>query len=238
MRIGVLSDIHANVLALEAVLRIFHNERVDQILQLGDVVGLGPDPAGAIDRLRDLSVPVHSVYGNHDRGALGLETKLPGERKPMAEEHHAYVRSMMNEDHLRWLRELPAVWEQTLDSVPYFASHYALEETGMFRAIERPLRKETVREWYGTHSAKVILYGHHHPRHILQDERLYINPGSVGCPHSDWGLARALILQMEKSQIRVRIVEATYDVRPVIHALRNSEDPIRDITLRIFFHSQ
>lgn len=237
MRIGVLSDIHANVPALEAVLRIFHKERVDQILQLGDVVGLGPDPGGAIDRLRELTVPVHSVYGNHDRGALGLETKLPGERKPMAEEHHAYVRSLLRDDQLLWLRELPAVWEQTVDSVPVFASHYALEESGLFRAIERPLRKETVRAWYGEQSARVVLYGHHHPRNILRDERLYINPGSVGCPHSDWGVARALILQMNRSQVRVRIVEATYDVRPVIHALRYSEDPIREITLRIFFQA-
>ena len=68
MRIAVLSDIHANLPALEAVLEALG--RVDAIWNLGDVVGYGPHPDEVVARLRELGAV--GVRGNHDAAALDL----------------------------------------------------------------------------------------------------------------------------------------------------------------------
>lgn len=70
MKIGIISDIHSNLEALEAVLEALKKENVDRILCLGDLVGYGPDPNDCIDRVMEASDVV--LAGNHDQGAVGL----------------------------------------------------------------------------------------------------------------------------------------------------------------------
>ena len=67
MRVAVLSDIHANLAALDAVLAAIPS--VDEVWHLGDVVGYGPDPDEVVARLRELGAI--GVRGNHDAAALG-----------------------------------------------------------------------------------------------------------------------------------------------------------------------
>ncbi len=68
MRIGLISDIHGNLLALEVVLQELAQEQVDQIICLGDVGALGPQPRQVIERLRYLHCPV--ILGNTDAWLL------------------------------------------------------------------------------------------------------------------------------------------------------------------------
>src|SRR5450759_3728917 len=70
MRIAILSDIHSNLVALEAVLGSLGT--VDAVWHLGDVVGYGPEPDGVVERLRD--VGAIGVKGNHDDAACGGES--------------------------------------------------------------------------------------------------------------------------------------------------------------------
>lgn len=74
MRIALISDIHGNRLALDAVLRHIEREAVDRIVCLGDIAALGPDPAGAIALVRRYAS--HCVMGNTDDWLLRV---LPGE---------------------------------------------------------------------------------------------------------------------------------------------------------------
>ena len=67
MRIAVLSDIHSNMVALDAVLD--HAGEVDAIWHLGDVVGYGPEPDGVVGRLTERGAA--GVRGNHDAAAIG-----------------------------------------------------------------------------------------------------------------------------------------------------------------------
>ncbi|MFL5779244.1 MAG: metallophosphoesterase family protein, partial [Chloroflexota bacterium] len=67
MRIAVLSDIHSNLPALDAVLA--HLGSVDAVWHLGDVVGYGPDPDGVVERLQEIGAI--GVRGNHDAAAAG-----------------------------------------------------------------------------------------------------------------------------------------------------------------------
>ena len=69
----VISDIHGNLEALDAVLQASAKQRYDAVLVLGDLVGYGADPNAVVKRIRDLN-PAAAVRGNHDKVAAGLET--------------------------------------------------------------------------------------------------------------------------------------------------------------------
>src|SRR5574341_2686176 len=69
MRIGVLSDVHANLEALDAVLAHLDHDSPDLLICLGDFVGYGPDPNACIDRLRPRLRA--AVLGNHDQASVG-----------------------------------------------------------------------------------------------------------------------------------------------------------------------
>src|SRR4051794_8712672 len=76
MRYGVISDVHSNLHALEAVLGALERERVDQIICAGDLVGYGPRPNECVERIASLRRPAGVIAGNHDLMAIG---RLPTE---------------------------------------------------------------------------------------------------------------------------------------------------------------
>jgi diadenosine tetraphosphatase ApaH/serine/threonine PP2A family protein phosphatase len=101
MRALVLSDIHANIVALDAVLA--DAPSVDEVWQLGDVVGYGPEPDAVVGRLRDLGAK--GVRGNHDAAALGgdeIESFNVDARHAME-----WTRTVISEATRQWLASLP-----------------------------------------------------------------------------------------------------------------------------------
>ncbi|MFT4647090.1 MAG: diadenosine tetraphosphatase ApaH/serine/threonine PP2A family protein phosphatase [Glaciecola sp.] len=103
MRYAILGDIHANLLALEAVLDMAKQRGVDQILSVGDVVGYGAGPREVLDVLRDENIP--AVMGNHDAAIAGLlDTTF---FNPMAKEAVQWTQGQLTDGDLDWLHELP-----------------------------------------------------------------------------------------------------------------------------------
>jgi predicted phosphodiesterase len=101
MRIALLSDIHANLVALDAVLGSLGS--VDAVWHLGDVVGYGPEPDGVVERLR--SANASGVRGNHDAAAVGgseIDWFNPDARAAME-----WTRLAINPKTKAWLAALP-----------------------------------------------------------------------------------------------------------------------------------
>ena len=69
MRIGIFSDVHSNLPALEAAIKAYESERIDRFICLGDVVGYGARPQECADRVRDLAAV--TILGNHDAAVSG-----------------------------------------------------------------------------------------------------------------------------------------------------------------------
>ena len=100
MRIGVIADVHANRVALDAVLDDMSD--VDALVCAGDVIGYNPWPGECIDALRELDVP--TVMGNHDR-MLVMDRNSLGNRMASAGIDHA--RREVTDDQREWLAGLP-----------------------------------------------------------------------------------------------------------------------------------
>ena len=103
MRALVLSDIHANLEALSAVLDAALEHGFEELWNLGDLVGYGGSPNQVIERIRPLET--HVVRGNHDRVCCGLTS--PNAFNPVARSAALWTRTELTEANLKWLREVP-----------------------------------------------------------------------------------------------------------------------------------
>ncbi|MEC9374685.1 MAG: metallophosphoesterase family protein, partial [Planctomycetota bacterium] len=102
-RLALISDIHANLEAFEAVLAQVHAEAPDQVICLGDVVGYGPDPAACVEIVYETCDV--ALLGNHDEAAL--QEQLPTAFNPAALASLEYTRRMITPVHKSTIRN----WE-------------------------------------------------------------------------------------------------------------------------------
>ena len=101
-RIALITDIHANLAALRAVLDAIAQERVGTYLCMGDLVGYGPSPHEVVAELRTL--PVTCINGNHDRYTIG---EIAAEVRPATREAIEYTRRVLAPEDMEFLRSLP-----------------------------------------------------------------------------------------------------------------------------------
>jgi len=179
MLIALISDVHANLPAFDAVLREIDSIKPDYVLCLGDVVGYGPQPNEVIQILRDRKIP--SVMGNHDAAIAGFYS-LRSFREP----NHSVLsltRELITDENKEWLKSLP----MTISGENWIAAHAT------------PLVKE---EWPYLNSALKCMdllnqtsedfcfIGHTHRPGVISNQfgilkvqkgyRFVINPGAVG----------------------------------------------------------
>lgn len=177
MRIAVLSDVHGNLEALDAVLDDVAGQGVEATVALGDFLSGPSDPVGVADRLIELGLP--SVRGNHDRYITDGREK----------DWHidALVRGLLDERQHRWLGSVPAT---LLLEGDVFLCHGTPRDdnTSFMDTMVGTIPTMHPRDYIEAEAAgfdhEVLLCGHTHvPRSLrLADGRLVVNPGSVGLP--------------------------------------------------------
>lgn len=177
--LAVISDVHGNRLALEAVLEDIRARSVDQIVNLGDCV-YGPlDPAGTAELLIDLNIP--TVSGNEDRILV-----QPPDDAACASSLD-YTLDRLTARHLAWLASLKSTLIAFDDfllchGTPVRDDRYLLVDVESTGVVVRS--GENIQKVLGERNSRFILCGHDHtPRVVpLPDGRLVVNPGSVGLP--------------------------------------------------------
>lgn len=217
MRVAVLSDIHANAYALDAVLEAVGE--CDRLWVLGDTVGYGPHPDEVVGRLQEARAI--AVQGNHDAAALG---RIPTSAfNDMARSAIEWTADTMAPGTRDWLRALPDVrmeqgytlvhgsprdplWEY-LDSVPLARLNLGAFETThcLVGHTHLPL---TFRDDEGRVEALLAGDGAH--LH-LDDRRCILNPGSVGQPRDGDPRACAMLVDIELGKVEWRRVEYPFE---------------------------
>jgi diadenosine tetraphosphatase ApaH/serine/threonine PP2A family protein phosphatase len=190
MRVLVISDVHANILALESVLA--DAGAFEAVWCLGDLVGYGPDPNDCIDRVRTLPEPL-CLIGNHDQAALG---NIPLSRFTRdARETASWTAQILTSDNQTFLRSLPSkitfgaftlthgsprqpVWEYILDQ--HAAEHnFKAFDTNYCLVGHSHLPLMFQRDPQASYASPVALrWGEAN----LLSPRMIVNPGSVGQP--------------------------------------------------------
>lgn len=180
MRVGLISDIHGNLLALEKVLADLDRDRPDQILCLGDVVALGPQPLETLERLRGLDYP--TVMGNTD---VVLLSPIPDEEP--VDEHMSRIVDMyrwcagkLSDTDLDYLGGFEPVLEVTLDHgntlLCFHGSPYSFNDV-----IVAATAGEDLDQMLSGYEATIMAGGHTHIQLARRHRNsTVLNPGSVG----------------------------------------------------------
>lgn len=222
MRIAVVSDIHGNLTAFEAVLSDLRQTAPDLIFHGGDLAASGSSPREVVDRIRELGWP--GVLGNTDEMLFSPDKlKLFAEQSPrfqplfpVVEEMAAVTRAQLGEERLAWLRDLPLV--QLMDGLALVHARPG----DLWRA---PLLEDTDEELesaYRPLGRPIAVYGHIHRSFVRRTLHMTVaNSGSVSL--SCDGDPRAAYLVVDESGISVRRV--AYDLARELDLLRQSGLP-------------
>lgn len=216
MRVLIVSDVHANLRALDAVLEAAGS--VDAVWHLGDVVGYGPDPDAVVDRLRSRGAV--GVRGNHDAAALGgreIEQFNAYARRAME-----WTRDAIREETRAWLADLP---ERLM--IGQFTLVHGSPRDPIWEYISSgPVARANLSAF----ETAYCLHGHTHVPAAFRDDdgrltsiapaggsslvldsrRVLLNPGSVGQPRDGIATASYLVLDLERRETRWR--RAAYDI--------------------------
>ena len=236
MKIGVITDIHNNLAALNAVLA--RMDDCDQIICCGDILGIGPHPEQTVQRLAALP-RLTAVRGNHDRYLLeGMPTQACNEESmsPGEMAMHRWEHACLSPASVSFLRALPLRAELWLDGCHIAVMHYCMDAQGRYKPISpAPDSDDLARMWAGE-SASVILFGHDHAPCVQRVGRqLFVNAGSLGCPGRDRSIARAGILTVEGAQATYLPLRVTYDATAVVDAIRRAAYPEHQFILPVFY---
>jgi len=229
MRTAIFGDIHANLEALEAVLKDAEEQGVTNFVCLGDVVGYNADPIACLNKIRDMGCP--TVKGNHDQDAS--EDHSLDTMNPVAASALQWTREQLDDDQRLWLKRLRIV-RQVSD---YTIVHSTLDQpvhwnyvTNRFDAMSN----------FSYQFTQVCFHGHTHvPRVYVKSDKVrevpaesiaieanskyFINVGSVGQPRD--GDPRACYAIFDQAHKLIVFRRVDYDISTTQNKIREAGLP-------------
>ncbi|RKY19882.1 MAG: metallophosphoesterase [Planctomycetota bacterium] len=216
MRYAIISDIHANYDALEAVLASLDDIGYDLLVCLGDVVGYGAEPNECAEALRDRNARV--LAGNHDHAAIGLlNLEFFNEFARIAA---LWTRDALTPENAEWLKNAPfvehyssfVVTHSTLHSPEHFDYILALMDAKMsFDLLDKPVcfvgHSHMAMTFFSTDP---VTYSMDDVFEVSDDCRMIVNVGSVGQPRDEDPRASFALYDEEEGTVKLHRVE--YDV--------------------------
>jgi putative phosphoesterase len=245
MKFAVITDIHGNAPALQAVFNeIDQRNDIEHIYCLGDMIAIGPDTNAVLELLfsRD---DISMITGNHDEAVLAI---IKGEPHPLShphvKEHHEWITEGIHEKYINKLDELPRFIRKNISGCSILFTHYHVDANKTdahiskdpFAQIVQP-SLESMEALFGPQDVDLICFGHHHPVHFFKGvNTVYLNPGSLGCAEDS--VARYAVVAIEANEIRVELLEAEYDNTGFLMSYEILNVPTRDFILKAFHGDQ
>jgi putative phosphoesterase len=222
-RLAIVSDVHGNLVALEAVAEDLRGRGVDRVLHAGDLAFAGAQPVEVVDRIRELGWS--GIVGNTDEmlwrpeRQAELEARAPklgAMLRVFFEEYAPVTAEWLGDERIAWLRELPV--ELRIDDVVLIHA----SPGDLWRAPMADASDEDLASVYGESGAAVAVYGHIHVPFVRSVGALTVaNSGAVGSPFD--GDPRASYLLVEDGVPSV--IRVPYDLDREAAVLRASGYP-------------
>lgn len=229
MRIAIITDIHANLTALEAVIADVQKVGADVVVHGGDLVAGGPRPAEVIDRLREMNWP--GVYGNTDEMLWKPHRVSETLQAPQLQRIRDLILSFtipttlqrIGEERLGWLRTLPLRWSDGDVTVV----HAGADDAWQFVSADTP--DERLEQAYASLRSRVVVYGHIHQPFVRRlPQFTIVNAGAVSLSYD--GDPRACYALVDGGRVEIRRV--AYDVEQEVRLIRDTGDPFAESTMQ------
>ena len=224
-RLVVLSDVHGNSVALEAVRTAIRREKPDLVAVAGDLALNGPDPSGTVDLLRSMEADGAAIVsGNTDIAVADFDYAaafpwmtdgVPDTFRAAAEWAH----DELGDERLAWLRRLPAERRlSTEDGTMILVCHAS--PGSQTAGFDQALDPNVIVELVARTDARVIACGHTHLPEVRDlGWKLIVNAGSAGYVFDGDPTASWARVDFEDGEIRAEIQRSDYDVLAVANAI-------------------
>jgi len=233
MRIAVISDLHANLPALRAVIEDVTAIGCDAVWCAGDLVGRGPHPNEVVDEIRRLAIPC--VQGNWDE-AVGMGREVTGSIWPSPEAEAdgyaslAWTAARLSDENTSWLRQLPATVRMEVEGRTALLFHGTPLKQNEYLWEERPSRYFA--RIASDEGDDVFCFGHTHQTfHRVLASAHFIGAGSVGCGGEGDPKARYAVLYMTESDVVVGFRGVDYDHAAVARDMAAAGMPMELLTV-------
>ena len=240
MRVAILSDIHGNSVAFDVVLADVERQGgVDEYWLLGDLVAMGPDPVGVMQRIQSLPTS-HAIRGNTDRWLLDVHTELPFLRQETLADDQtklpyllelAYSMiwtqgALMASGDLDWVANLPLEYRRILSNNTRVLCVHAAPGEDDGDGIRPTMSDEQLATMIAETEADLILVGHTHWAldRTIAGVRL-VNLGSVSLPVLPDLRASYVLLEANAEGYRIIPRQVDYDHQRVIEQLQAQKHP-------------
>ena len=204
MRVAFLSDVHANLVALQAVLVELDRQGIERVFHAGDIVGYYPFPNETIQEFRRRGIV--TILGNHDRAALNANAMG---MNPMASIAARWTARHLDPDSITYLRALRPSLDVRIGAVRSSIFHGSPRDDDEY--IYEMEAEEGLLEMCGS---RLLVLGHTHVPYVVTTSRgTIINPGSVGQPRD--GDPRSCFIIYDSTKGVFEHQRITYDIKLV-----------------------
>jgi predicted phosphodiesterase len=229
MRVALFSDLHGNVIGLQAVLaRIDQLGGADALFALGDFLAVGPGGDDLIDLL--LSRQVRMIRGNWDEIFIDLQSylaRLPPAAHPFVLRNYEWLMRNVSSAAQQLIATLPLTDQLELAPGQRLFVCHAAPDDPWSRACGADAATATLRALYGVVPAQVIAYGHYHVHHIIHlDQQLLLNVASVGMKRG--ALSAFTMLEYSDDRWTIQQYQVPYDAELLAQLTRERDVPRLD----------
>jgi putative phosphoesterase len=214
MKVAVLSDIHANIYALEAVLSDLDADNVSRILVAGDLIGYYYWPKAVVQKLMN-DRRVLCIQGNHEQILFECLSDQSAAARFRGKYGSGYDQCLneLDRHELAWLSAMPESMITEVGGVSFYMRHGSLQSVNEYIYPDADASVLSA-----NHSeCAVTIFGHtHYPLIHLKNSQILLNPGSVGQSRDHGGMASYVIYDTRNGALQFRRVR--FNVEPVIDA--------------------
>ena len=239
MKIGVISDIHGNIMALKTVLEEFKKRNVEKIICCGDIIGIGPHPEETVKKIMEYKDMLVAVRGNHEKYLLeGIPVVIHDDKRNLGEEeieNHKWIHNKISEESKKFLKSLPLEQKIEIENKKIYVVHYPMKDDGQYKRHIKCANQDENAELFSNIKADIFFYGHTHiALKNEKDNKLFVNPGSLGCP-LETNYAYCGILDINNEKVGFEHLQLEYDADFVRKEIESIKYPFYKGILRLFF---
>ncbi len=233
-KVAIFSDIHSNFQALEAIINDINKNKFDEVICLGDVLAIGPNPRECLDLI--INNNIRMLFGNHELYFIeGIQ--VDDELSDRQKEHQRWVASNLDNKHREYLLKCNLEYNLKINNYLIGFKHFLINKDSTdgypFHSLEI-LRDGLIKEIIKSEECDIIFFGHEHSELVIDgDSKKGYDVGSSGCTINN--LTHYVILTINDNDYRIEKKEVTYDRSKFEQTMHNANYPDKNLIASTFF---